>query len=58
MDAGSQANFMAHQYHCDKHIVIAPSVCNGAIRMLVVKNGQAAPVDNVYYDGSQYVGKP
>jgi hypothetical protein len=36
----------------------APSICNGAVRILQIRNLAPVPVDSEYYDGSQYVGKP
>jgi branched-chain amino acid transport system substrate-binding protein len=47
-------NFMGHPYTCDGRIKIAPAVCNGAQRILVIKDGKAVPVDNQWYDGTSY----
>lgn len=55
---GSHPNFMAHPYSCDRHILIAPSVCNGAVVILKIKNGVPVEVSNGFVDGSKFVARP
>jgi branched-chain amino acid transport system substrate-binding protein len=56
-DKGTQPNFMSLPFDCDHSIPAAPSICNGAERILQIRNGEPVQVNHQWYNGSQYVGK-
>lgn len=51
-----KANFMAHPYTCDgKQVPTAPALCNGAQRVLQIKDGKPVDADKDWVNGSEFI---